>query len=67
VFLGLDKLNLAMHALLAPVEQHLQRERTQLADDLRVAGLLGSREFSFVLYPEEYLLPRLLELARLPA
>jgi hypothetical protein len=67
VFAGLDRLNRAMHELLRPVEEHLRREHARLVAEARRARVLGSREFSFVLFPEEYLVPRLLELARLPA
>jgi hypothetical protein len=67
VFAGLDRLNRAMHDLLRPVEEHLRREHARLIEDERRARLLGSREFSFVLFPEEYLVPRLLDLAKVPA
>ena len=66
-FLGLDRINRAMHDLLRPVEEHLRREHSRLIEDARRARLLGSREFSFVLFPEKYLVPRLLELSRIPA
>jgi hypothetical protein len=66
-FLGLDQINRAMHDLLRPVEEHLRREHSRLIEDVRRARLLGSREFSFVLFPEDYLVPRLLELSRIPA
>ncbi|MDX1945497.1 MAG: hypothetical protein SFU86_08810 [Pirellulaceae bacterium] len=67
VFAGLDAINRAMHERLAPVEEHLRREQARLAEEWKTARVLGSREFSFVLFPEDYLVPRLLELARLPA
>jgi hypothetical protein len=66
-FLGLDRLNRAMHDLLRPVEKHLRREQARLIEDARRARLLDSREFSFVLFPEEFLVPRLLELSKVPA
>ena len=67
VFAGLDQINRAMHEKLRPVEEQLRREQAQLAEEWKAARVLGSREFSFVLFPEEYLIPRLLELSRLPA
>lgn len=66
-FHGVDRINRAMHELLAPVEEHLRREHARLVEDARRTRLLGSREFSFVLFPEEYLVPRLLALAQVPA
>lgn len=53
VFAGLDRINRAMHALLAPVERELQAAHARLIDDARKSALLGSREFSFVLFSEE--------------
>jgi hypothetical protein len=67
VFAGLDRLNRAMHDLLRPVEEQLRREHARLIEDERRARLLSSREFSFVLFPEDYLVPRLLELSQVPA
>ncbi|MEX2175830.1 MAG: hypothetical protein WD872_15810 [Pirellulaceae bacterium] len=67
VFTGLDRINRAMRELLRPVEEHLRREQARLVEEARRARLLGSREFSFVLFPEEYLVPRLLELSEVPA
>jgi hypothetical protein len=67
VFAGVDRINRTMHELLRPVEEHLRREHARLVADARRARVLGSREFSFVLFPEDYLVPRLLELARVPA
>ena len=66
-FSGLDRINRAMHDLLRPVEEHLRREQARLTEDARRARLLESREFSFVLFPEEFLVPRLLELSKVPA
>lgn len=67
VFAGLDRLNRAMQERLRPVEEHLRAEQTRLIEEARRARLLGSREFSFVLFPEEYLVPRLLELSKVQA
>ena len=67
VYAGLDRLNRAMHARLAPLEAQLRAEHARLIDEAQRSRLLGSREFSFVLFPEEYLVPRLLELSKVPA
>jgi hypothetical protein len=67
VFARLDKINRAMHALLAPVERELAAQDAQLQQDLRRAELLGSREFSFVLFPADELPQRLLALSKVPA
>jgi hypothetical protein len=63
VFHRLDSINCAMHTLLAPVERELRAERSKLLDDFRRSQLLGSREFSFCLFPEN-LPARLLDLCR---
>ena len=63
VFTGLDRINASMREKLQPLERHLRAELARLAEQLKQGRLLGSREFSFVLYPEEYLVPRLLALA----
>jgi hypothetical protein len=67
VFSRLDTINRAMHDLLKPVEQELHAQQAQLADDLRRAQLLGSREFSFVLFPADDLPQRLLALSKVSA
>jgi len=53
VFAGLDRINLAAHTLLRPVEEELKAAHARLIDDARKSALLGSREFSFVLFSEE--------------
>jgi hypothetical protein len=53
VFVGLDQINRAMHALLQPVEAELKAAHARLIDGARKSALLGSREFSFVLFSEE--------------
>ena len=58
-FLRLDALNRQMYDLLAPQREELERRRTTETEALRRATLLGSREFSFCLFPQESL-PRLL-------
>jgi hypothetical protein len=63
----LDKLNRAMHDLLQPVERELLAQQSQLSEDLRRAELLGSREFSFVLFPADDLPQRLLALSKVSA
>ena len=67
VYAGLDRINRAMHARLAALEKYLRGEHARLIDQAKQSRLLGSREFSFVLFPEEYLVPRLLELSKVPA
>jgi hypothetical protein len=67
VYARLDKMNRAMYDLLKPVEQELRGQDAQLESDLRRAELLGSREFSFVLFPAEELPQRLLALSKVSA
>jgi hypothetical protein len=67
VFAQLDMMNRAMHELLQPVEQELRAQDAQLQEDLRRAELLGSREFSFVLFPADELPARLLALSKVSA
>jgi hypothetical protein len=64
VFDHLDSINRAMHMLLQPVERELRTEHSQLLAQLQQAKLLGSREFSFVLFPSEILPARLLDLCK---
>jgi hypothetical protein len=64
VFDHLDRLNSAMHDLLRPVEAQLRAEHAQLVEQLKQSQLLGSREFSFVLFPAEILPARLLDLSK---
>jgi hypothetical protein len=64
VFDRLDQLNRAMQDLLGPVEEELRAEHAQLVKLLKQSQLLGSREFSFVLFPAEKLPARLLDLSR---
>jgi len=64
VFDKLDAMNRAMHDLLRPVEEGLRARHAELAELARQSRLLGSREFSFVLFPSEKLPARLLELSR---
>jgi hypothetical protein len=64
VFHHLDSLNRAMHEQLAPVERELRAEHTELIALAKQSQLLGSREFSFVLFPSEILPARLLDLCK---
>jgi hypothetical protein len=67
VFDGLDRLNESMHEKLKSLEAHLRAEHARLLEQLQQARSLGSREFSFVLFPEDYLVPRLLALSKFDA
>ncbi len=67
VFDRLDRLNCAMHDLLEPVERELRAQHADLLVQLKQAQLLGSREFSFVLFPSEILPARLLDLCKVPS
>jgi hypothetical protein len=64
VFEKLDAMNRAMHALLRPVEEELHAEHGRLSEQAKRARVLGSREFSFVLFPSEILPARLLDLCK---
>lgn len=64
VFHKLDALNRAMHEQLAPVERELRAEHAELIAQAKQSQLLGSREFSFVLFPSEILPARLLDLCK---
>jgi hypothetical protein len=64
VFTRLDALNRKMHSLLQPLEQHIRAEHAELITRARQTQLLGSREFSFVLFPAEKLPAQLLALSK---
>jgi hypothetical protein len=64
VFDKLDAMNRAMHDLLRPVEQELRAQHAEVVELARQSRVLGSREFSFVLFPSEKLPARLLELSK---
>jgi hypothetical protein len=66
VFAQLDALNRAMHELLAPVDRELRAVHAERVKQFKNSQLLGSREFSFVLFPSEILPARLLDLCKLP-
>lgn len=61
----LATLNQTMAGLLSGFRARLAAEQPQLADQLSAAQRLGSREYSFVLFPEETLPEQLQRLARL--
>jgi hypothetical protein len=64
VFAQLDRLNRAMHQLLEPAAATLRAQHAELVEQARQAQLLGSREFSFVLFPSKILPARLLDLCK---
>src|SRR5262249_40271507 len=64
VFDRLDAMNRAMHDLLRDVEEESRARHAELVALARQSQLLGSREFSFVLFPSEKLPARLLELSK---
>ena len=64
VFEGLDRINRAMQELLRPFEENLRAEHTKLFEQWKQSQLLGSREFSFCLFPSEILPARLLDLCK---
>lgn len=61
---GLSRLNLALNQLLEPVDAALQAQHAQLIDNAATTRLLGSREYSFVLFNSEILPARLLDLCK---
>lgn len=67
VYQGLDRINRAMHDRLRELESQLRSEHSRLIELARQSELLGSREFSFVLFPEKFLVPQLLALSEVPA
>ncbi len=60
--LGIEQANQHLRSLLHQTMEQTAERRSQLQADLRVASILGSREFSFALFPLATLLPQLLEL-----
>ena len=55
--------NERLSALLEPLRDQLRQERERLVADLHRSRLLGSREYSFCLFPEEMLVPLLKKMA----
>ncbi len=64
VFDRLDSINRAMRHLLCDLEAESRARHSELVAVARQSELLGSREFSFVLFPSEKLSTRLLELSK---
>jgi hypothetical protein len=60
----LAQLNAKMREILSPVERAMRARHAELIEELRQSQLLGSREFSFVLFPSEILPARLLDLCK---
>jgi hypothetical protein len=56
---GIEGANAALQAFVEPQRRRLQDERQRLLEDLRKERLLGSREFSFCLFPRDDLPARL--------
>lgn len=57
-------INAALHALVVQQQQQLDERVGQLAEQHRLTRLLGSREFSFCLFPADFLRTLLLDLSR---
>ena len=55
--------NERMSSLLEPLRDQLKEQRERLLADLHRARILGSREYSFCLFPEEMLVPLLKKMA----
>jgi hypothetical protein len=55
--------NERMSSLLEPLREQLRQKRERLMADLHRERILGSREYSFCLFPEEMLVPLLKRLA----
>jgi hypothetical protein len=60
---ALAALNERIAPSVSDVRDQLHAEREQIVERLRIARLLGSREFSFCLFPQETLRTQLLELS----
>ena len=57
------RINEELQATIAKKHRELAEERTKIMGQLKIQQILGSREFSFCLFPKETLLPCLLELS----
>jgi hypothetical protein len=64
VYERLARINAKMREILSPVECAMRARHAELMEELRQSQLLGSREFSFVLFPSEILPARLLDLCK---
>ncbi len=60
--LQIARLNQSLQQLVEPARQRLFGQRARLVEELRRQRLLGAREFSFCLFPQETLCSLLLEL-----
>jgi hypothetical protein len=60
----MNVVNEALVPLVAQEQQRLDERAAQLAEQHRLTRLLGSREFSFCLFPAEFLRTLLLDLSR---
>jgi hypothetical protein len=60
----LAALNDVLASQVVPLQQQLNNRVTQLAEQHRLTRLLGSREFSFCLFPGDFLRNLLLDLSR---
>jgi hypothetical protein len=60
----ISQINAALTALVVDEQTRLNEHATQLAEQHRISRLLGSREFSFCLYPADFLRTLLLDLSR---
>jgi hypothetical protein len=61
---AMTRINAALVPLVAGEQARLNERAAELAEQHRVARLLGSREFSFCLYPAGFLRTLLLDLSR---
>ena len=57
-------MNEELHSLAAAKQQALDQRVVQLGEQLRLSRLLGAREFSFCLFPSDFLRNLLLDLSR---
>ncbi len=57
---AITQANAALQPLVEPQRQTLRAKEESLADHLRAARVLDSREYAFCLFPEHWLRPRLL-------
>jgi hypothetical protein len=64
---AIEDINFQLRPWVEPLRQRLEQERQELSSRLHDAQLLGSREFSFCLFPEQQLRSLLLELSCAPS
>ncbi|MBW3599865.1 MAG: hypothetical protein KY475_21660 [Planctomycetes bacterium] len=53
--IGIEQANAALQPFVEKTRRRLEQERRVLSEEVAKAQLLGSREFSFCLYPQDYL------------